>query len=400
MCVITFDEALALLESVVRTLGAEAVPLAGAAGRVLAARITARSDSPRVPVAAMDGYAVLDASTRPGESLRVIGEARAGAAFSGLVGAGEAVRIFTGAALPIGADRCIMQEYAQREGDVVRFAEGYGPGWHVRTAASDFAAGDVLLESGARLGARAMVAAAAADLAQVTVIRRPQVAIIATGDELAAPGAAYLHSGRVPESVSFGVVAMAEQAGARIVRQAIGGDCLPDLEKLAGAALAEADLVIVTGGASVGEHDLAKPMFECHGLNLVFSKVAIKPGKPVWLGMAGDKWVLGLPGNPTSAVVTARLFLTPLLGALQGQSIRDVLRWRRLPLAAPLPANGGRESFVRAAWENEGLVPLTNQDSGAQGPLARADWLIRRAPDAPALAAGAPVSALAFEQGG
>ncbi|MCL4674058.1 MAG: molybdopterin molybdotransferase MoeA, partial [Sphingomonadaceae bacterium] len=327
----------------------------------------------------------------------VIGEARAGAAFSGLLGAGEAVRIFTGAALPIGADRCIMQEYAQREGDGVRFAEGYGPGWHVRTAASDFAAGDVLLEAGARLGARAMVAAAAADLAQVTVIRRPQVAIIATGDELAVPGAAYLHSGRVPESVSFGVAAMAEQAGARIVRQAIGRDCLPDLEKLAGAALAEADLVIVTGGASVGERDFAKTMFASHGLDLVFSKVAIKPGKPVWLGLAQGRWVLGLPGNPTSAMVTARLFLLPLLAALQGQPTRDVLRWRHLPLAGLLADNGPRETFVRAIWEDDGLSPISNQDSGAQAALAKADWLIRRPPNAPGAVAGALVSALAFE---
>lgn len=394
---ISFDEALALLESVVRTLGAEAVPLAGAAGRVLAARITARSDSPRVPVAAMDGYAVLDASTRPGESLMVIGEARAGAAFSGLLGAGEAVRIFTGAALPIGADRCIMQEYAQREGDGVRFAEGYGPGWHVRTAASDFAAGDVLLEAGARLGARAMVAAAAADLAQVTVIRRPQVAIIATGDELAVPGAAYLHSGRVPESVTFGVAAMAEQAGAQIVRQAIGADSLPELEQLAGAVLAQAELVIVTGGASVGERDFAKTMFASHGLDLVFSKVAIKPGKPVWLGLAQGRWVLGLPGNPTSAMVTARLFLLPLLAALQGQPTSDVLRWRHLPLAEPIADNGPRETFVRAVWEEVGLSPISNQDSGAQAALARADWLIRRPPNAPAEVAGALVSALAFE---
>jgi len=395
--VISFDEALALLEASALRLGAEEVPLAGAAGRVLAEPLTARSDGPRVAVAAMDGYAVLDAGTRPGEAMKVVGEARAGAGFSGTLGAGEAVRIFTGAPLPVGADRCIMQEYATRKGKNVRFAEGYGPGWHVRTAASDFAAGDVLLESGARLGARAIVAAAAADLAQVTVIRRPQVAIITTGDELAAPGAAYLHSGRVPESVSFGVAVMAEQAGARIVRQAIGGDCLPDLEKLAGAALAEADLVIVTGGASVGKHDLAKPMFECHGLNLVFSKVAIKPGKPVWLGMAAGKWVLGLPGNPTSAMVTARLFLLPLLAALQGQPTRDVLRWRRLPLTAPLADNGPREAFLRAVWDEDGLSPISNQDSGAQAALAKADWLIRRPPNAPAAATGSLVSALAFE---
>lgn len=393
----SFDEALALLEASAAPLLAEDVPLAGAAGRVLAEPLTARSDGPRVAVAAMDGYAVLDAGTRPGEALKVIGEARAGAAFPGTLGAGEAVRIFTGAPLPAGADRCIMQEYATRKGKNVRFAEGYGPGWHVRAAASDFAAGAVLLEAGTRLTARAMIAAAAADRARIAVARRPRAAIIATGDELAAPGEAHLAADTIPESVRFGVAAMAEQAGAQIVRQAIGGDSLPELEQLAGAALAQADLVIVTGGASVGERDFAKPMFASHGLDLVFSKVAIKPGKPVWLGRAGGTPVLGLPGNPTSAMVTARLFLLPLLAALQGQTTRDVLRWRHLPLAEPIADNGPRETFVRAVWEEDGLSPISNQDSGAQAALARADWLIRRPPNAPAEVAGALVSALAFE---
>jgi molybdopterin molybdotransferase len=192
---------------------------------------------------------------------------------------------------------------------------------------------------------------------------------------------------------------MAELAGAEIVRREVGGDSLHELEQLAGAALAQADLVIVTGGASVGERDFAKPMFEAHGLDLVFSKVAIKPGKPVWLGRAAGTWVLGLPGNPTSAMVTARLFLLPLLAALQGQPTRDVLRWRHLPLAAPLLGNGPRETFVRAVWEEDGLTPIGNQDSGAQGALARADWLIRRAPNGPAEQAGTLVRALAFEPG-
>lgn len=397
MCVISFDEALALLEASALPLGTEEVPLAGAAGRVLAEPLTARSDGPRVAVAAMDGYAVLHAATRPGEPLRVIGEARAGAAFPGTLGAGEAVRIFTGAVLPAGADRCIMQEYATRDGDGVTFAEGYGPGWHVRAAASDFAAGAVLLDAGTRLTARAMIAAAAADRARISVSRRPRVAIIATGDELAAPGEAHVSADTIPESVTFGVAAMAEQAGAQIVRQAIGADSLPELEQLAGAVLAQAELVIVTGGASVGERDFAKPMFASHGLDLVFSKVAIKPGKPVWLGRAGGTLVLGLPGNPTSAMVTARLFLLPLLAALQGQTTRDVLRWRHLPLAEPIADNGPRETFVRAVWEEDGLSPISNQDSGAQAALARADWLIRRPPNAPAEVAGALVSALAFE---
>lgn len=399
MRVIGFDEALALLEASAAPLGKEEVPLARTAGRVLAAPLIARSDGPRVAVAAMDGYAVLNAATRPGEPLKLIGEARAGAGFCGTLAPGEALRIFTGAPMPEGADRCIMQEYATRDGNSVRFAEGYGPAWHVRAAGSDFTAGEVLLDVGTRLAPRAMIAAAAADRARITVARRPRVAIIATGDELAAPGEAHLASDTIPESVTFGVAAMAEPAGAEIMRQAIGGDNLLELEQLAGAALAQADLVIVTGGASVGDRDFARPMFDAHGLNLVFSKVAIRPGKPVWLGRVDSKFVLGLPGNPTSAMVTARLFLLPLLAALQGQSIRDVLRWRRLPLAAPLSDNGARESFVRSVWTEDGLAPIDNQDSGAQGPLARADWLIRRPPGAPAEASGILVSALALDSG-
>jgi molybdopterin molybdotransferase len=397
--VITLGEALALLEAAVLPLPAEEVALAASAGRVLAAPVIARSDGPRHAVAAMDGYAVCDSSTRAGEPLKVIGEARAGGRFAGTVSSGEAVRIFTGAAMPDGADRCIMQEYAKRKGKTVRFAEGYGPGWHVRAAASDFAAGAVLLEAGTRLGPLQMIAAAAADQAVLRVDGRVRVALIATGDELVAPGSAHLGADSIPESVSFGVAAMAEAAGARIVRQTIGCDDLAKLEALAGEALAQADVVVVSGGASVGERDFAKPMFAAHGLELVFAKVAIKPGKPVWLGRAKGTWVLGLPGNPTSAMVTARLFLLPLIAGLQGRPLADVMRWRHLPLAAPLAATGARETLVRAAWDDDGLRPIGNQDSGAQGALAQADWLIRCLPNQPARAAGEVVSALAFAQG-
>jgi len=392
---ITFEEAVGLIAQV-DALGTEQVDLSEAAGRVLAAPLFARSAAPRVAVAAMDGYAVVDAATRPGEALKVIGESRAGGGYPGVVGPGEAVRVFTGAPMPQGADRCIMQEYASREGDEVRFTEGYGPGWHVRAAGSDFAAGDLLLDAGTRLAPRAMIAAAAADVATLTVASRPRIAIIGTGDELAFPGEAYLREDAIPESVTFGVSAMAEQAGAKVVARTIGLDDLSALEAAAGEALTLADLVIVTGGASVGERDFAKPMFAAHRLELVFAKVAIKPGKPVWLGRTGAKWVLGLPGNPTSAMVTARLFLLPLLTRLQGQSVSDVLQWRNLPLAAPLGSTGNRETFVRARWDEAGLVPLGNQDSGAQGPLATADWLIRCPVGQAALEPGQTVSALSF----
>ncbi|HEY6869136.1 MAG TPA: molybdopterin molybdotransferase MoeA [Novosphingobium sp.] len=397
---ITFAAALARLPGPEALLGVETVPLARAAGRVLAEPLHARHDSPRQPTAAMDGYAVLDAATAPGQPLRVIGESRAGQGFAERLRAGEAVRIFTGAPLPAGADRCIVQEHARRDGDTVCFTPGYGPGWHVRATGSDFAAGALLLAPGTRLSPQAMVAAAAADVADLRVAAMPRVAVLGTGDELAPPGTAADRPGAIPESVSFGVAAMVAEAGGVVVRRATGRDDLPALQDLAGELLAAADLVIVTGGASVGDHDLARPMFAPHGLDLLIDKVAIKPGKPVWLGRAAGRWVLGLPGNPTSALVTATLFLRPLLAALQGQDPRQVLRWRTLPLGAPLPAVTDRETFVRARWEADGLVPLGNQQSGAQAALAEADWLIRRPVGCVAARVGDAVSALAFGVGG
>jgi len=394
--VISFDEAQALLEGVVAPLASVEIQLAEGAGRVLAAPLIARSTYPRTATAAMDGYAVTDAATRPGAVLRVVGEARAGTGFAKPVRPGEAVRIFTGAPMPAGTDRCIMQEYVSRDGDEVRFADGYGPGWHVRAAGSDICEGDILLPAGTRLTPRAMIVAAAADRASVTVATRPSVAIIGTGDELAPPGKAHLRPDAISESVTFGVAAMAEQAGGRVVARTIGQDRLSALEQLAGEMLQQADVVIVTGGASVGERDFAKPMFAPHGLELVFSKVALKPGKPVWLGRAQGKWVLGLPGNPTSAMVTARLFLLPLLAGLQGQCVHQALPWRTIPLAAAITATGDRETFLRARWGDAGLEPITNQDSGAQAALARADWLIRRPSGSTAAEAGDPVMALDF----
>jgi molybdopterin molybdotransferase len=303
--------------------------------------------------------------------------------------------------MPNGADRCIMQEHARRSGDLVRFDPGYGPGWHVRGAGSDFAAGALLLAAGTRLNPRAVVAAAAADVSRVTVARSPRLAIIGTGDELAAPGSAHKRADSIADSVTFGVAAMAQAAGATVISRRIGADCLSTLGRLAEDALAAADVIIVTGGASTGERDYGKAMFAASGLDLIFAKVAIKPGQPVWLGRAKGKWVLGLPGNPTSAMVTARLFLLPLLTRLQGQAVSEAqpcaaLRWRRMPLAAGLAATGSRETFVRARWDDAGLVPLSDQQSGAQAALADADWLIRCVPGQPAGAAGDLVTALAF----
>jgi molybdopterin molybdotransferase len=393
---IGFDAAQALLAEAVAPLDSEAVPLAAAAGRVLAEAVHAALPSPRHDVAAMDGFALREGDAVPGARLRLIGESYAGGPPPPPVGPGEAVRIFTGAPLPRGADLVIMQENCDTADGLVTIARAFGPGRHVRRQGSDFAAGDLLLAAGRHLDPQAMVALAGADRAEARVHRRPRLALIATGDELAPPGSAAANSQTIPESVSFGVAAMAARYGAELVARFTGADDLPALERTVAAALKSADLVVVTGGASVGARDFAKAMFAPSGLDLLFAKVAIRPGKPVWLGRADGRWVLGLPGNPTSALVTARLFLAPLLAALQGQAPGDALDWISLPLGAPLPPAGERETFARAVWRANALHTVSNQDSGAQGALAEAAWLIRCPAGSGAHEAGQCVSALRF----
>jgi molybdopterin molybdotransferase len=394
---IGFDEAVELVRSVAQPLGTETLPLVDVARRVLAEPVVARIDSPRSDVSAMDGYAVRDADLGGlPAGLRVIGESFAGAGWAGTVEPGTCVRIFTGAPVPAGADRVVIQENVGREGDVAIFEQPCGQARHIRKRGSDFSTGDRLLEGGRLLDPLAVVAAAAADIAAITVHRRPQVAILSTGDELAAPGKAHGRADAIPESVSFGVAALAEQWGAECVGRIRLRDNLDSMREAAASAIETADLIAVTGGASVGEKDFAKAMFEPLGLDLIFSKVAIKPGKPVWLGRAGGKRVMGLPGNPTSAMVTARLLMAPLLAGLGGRPIDCALSWRTLPLAAPLSPCGPRETFHRAAFDAGKAAILSFQDSSAQKALAQADLLVRQRANSPALAAGAAVEALAF----
>jgi molybdopterin molybdotransferase len=392
---IGFDEAVELVRSAANPVGTETLPLGKAARRVLAEPVVARIDSPRSDVSAMDGYAVRDADLvhRPAR-LQVIGESFAGAGWDGSVEPGSCARIFTGAPVPGGADRVVIQENVRREGEVAIFEQACGDARHIRKRASDFSAGDRLLEAGRLLDPLAIVAAAAADIAEVEVHRRPRVAILSTGDELAEPGSAQSRADAIPESVSFGVVALAEQWGAECIGRTRLRDDLASMRQAAASAIETADLVVVTGGASVGEKDFAKAMFEPLGLDIIFSKVAIKPGKPVWLGRAGGKLVLGLPGNPTSAMVTARLLMAPLLAGLGGRPIDCALAWRPLPLAVPLGACGSRETFHRAALNAGKAGLLSFQDSSAQKALAQADQLVRQLADAPALTVGAPVDAL------
>jgi len=391
---ISFDEALALVGATARPLGTEQVPLKAAEGRVLAEPVCARVSSPPANVSAMDGYAVREAdlASLPA-SLSVIGKSFAGRGFEGSTGETGCIRIFTGAPVPPGFDRVVMQEDVTREGALASFSK-LGEGRHIRAEGSDFKAGEVLLNVGTLLGARTLVAAAAADVGEVSVARRPRVTLVATGDELAEPGTAAGQPGRIPESVSFGVAALARQAGAQFAGSHRLGDDLYTLRDAVPELLDAADVVVVTGGASVGERDFAKAMFEEAGLELIFSKVAIKPGKPVWLGRAGERLVMGLPGNPSSALVTARLLLVPLLHGLTGH--KAALNWRHMPLAMPLEGAGGRETFSRGFDKGGEVHLVTHQDSSAQRALAEASLLVRRKPGSDRLERGSLVSILDF----
>lgn len=393
----SFDEALARILDLAQPLGAEDVPLAEAHGRVLAAPVAARVSSPPADVSAMDGYAVResDLATLPA-TLRVVGESFAGRGHSGAIEPGSCVRIFTGAPLPPGADRVIMQEVARREGDAAMFETPLSPARYVRTTGSDFREGDVLLAPGTSVGPRQLVAAAAADVGQLSVWRRPRVTVLSTGDELAEPGTARERDQAIPESISVGVAALVIAWGAEFVGSALLTDELETMEQAAAKALQDADLLVVTGGASVGDKDFAKPMFAGQGLELVFSKVAIKPGKPAWLGRARGRLVLGLPGNPTSAMVTARLFLAPLVAGMVGRDPHTALRWRTLPLADRLPPTGDRETFARGIVQGEAVRLLSNQDSSAQKTLADCDLLVRLAAGGSAVEAGTLVDVLDF----
>ncbi|RMD47565.1 MAG: molybdopterin molybdenumtransferase MoeA, partial [Alphaproteobacteria bacterium] len=345
---ISFEQALSeVLALADPPLATEALPLAECAGRVLRADVIARRDQPPFPASAMDGYAMRAADARPGARLRVVGESAAGHRFTGRVGPGEAVRILTGAPLPEGADRVVIQEDVTREGDDIIIGEGLDAGPHVRPAGNDFAAGH-RLAAPRRLRPADLALAAAMDAPRLTVSRRPEVAIIATGDELVMPGEDP-GPDQIIASNSFGLAAMVEAEGgiARLLPIA------PDRPEALAAVLelaADADLVVTSGGASVGDHDLVLPVARRLGLETSFYKVAMRPGKPLMAGRLGDARFLGLPGNPVSAMVCGHLFMRPLLRAMAGLPAAP-LPSRRLPLAAPVGPNGPRRHFMRARLE-------------------------------------------------
>jgi molybdopterin molybdotransferase len=392
----TVEEARAAMLSGVRALPAETARLDDALGRTLAEAIRARGAQPPFDASAMDGWAVRRADT-PGVLL-IAGESAAGTGYAKALGAGEAVRTFTGAPVPFGADCIVLQEDARvDEGRVIAPAAS---AQHIRKRGSDFAEGAVLLEAGTRLDGVALALAAAAGFDPVTVARRPRVVVLATGDELAAPGAT-LKPDQIFESVSFGVAALARSWGAEATRLAIAGDRVEAIVEAAASAAKAADIVVTIGGASVGAHDLVKPAAKAMGAALTVENVKMRPGKPVWFATSPAACFLGLPGNPASALVCAHLFLRPLLNTMLGGE--GIVRFTRARLGGGLRANGAREHYVRARLETDEAgaqraTPFESQDSGRLTVFQSANALIRLPPNAPALEAGALIDVLTLER--
>lgn len=394
---ISFDEAAALVRQFSQPLAPEMVSLDQAEDRVLGRPVVAPRTAPAFPTSAMDGYAVRDSDlTQVPVKLRVVGESYAGNPFGKKAGAGTCVRIFTGAVVPPGFDRVVIQEQVGQSNGLAFFNERPSGGRNIRPVGGDFFAGEAILPAGVVLTPQALIAAAGADVSEVCTIRQPRVAILATGDELAAPGTAYLRPGAVPDSVSVGIAALVRVYGGVVTLRLRLPDILEELERGAAEALACSDIVVVTGGASVGERDYARNMFRAHKVEPVFSKVAMKPGKPVWMSRVGERSIIGLPGNPGSALVTARLLLAPLLAGLSGRGAGVAWQWQRAPLGESAPEVGDRETFFRGQLHEGRAVFVGNQDSSAQAALGASRILIRRAAGADVLPAGEDVSILAL----
>jgi len=375
-------EALARILAGVALTGVEMVPLSAAAGRVLALPVLARVTQPPHDVSAMDGYAV-----GPGTEWTVIGTAPAGHPFAGSVGPGQAVRVFTGSVVPPGTIRVAVQEDATRDGDRLQVAPSTNR--HIRAAGQDFVAGDAVLAAGQLLSPRAIGLAAAANYPWLAVRRRPRVAILATGDEVALPGEP-IPPGGIVSSNAHSIAALVQLAGGEPVVLPIASD---DAESLSVAiSTLNADILVTCGGASVGTHDLVQPALLAAGFERSFWQVAMRPGKPSLFGHLRGMPVLGLPGNPVSAYVCAVLFLRPALAAMLGRD--PVLPFVSRQLGAAMAANDHRQDYIRATRSGDVVTPAPRQDSSLLTVLVSAESLIVRAPNAPAAGVGASVLAL------
>jgi len=370
----------------VKPLQIEAVALDKALGRVLAKPLKAMRDQPPFDGSAMDGYAVIaaDLAATP-VTLKLAGTSAAGHGFKGKVAKGHCVRIFTGAPMPRGADAVLIQENTEAKGGMVTALQPVKPQQNVRAAGLDFRRGDGLLPAGLRLNARDIGLAAAANAAALSVRRRPLVALIATGDELVLPGERPA-ADQIVSSNSHALAAMAALLGAEVVNFGIVADSLKATER-AIAKAARADILVTTGGASVGDHDYVQEALRNSGVAIDFWKIAMRPGKPFMYGRRKGQHVLGLPGNPVSALVCARLFLKPLIEAMLGLPMADDLVEARL--GAPMKANDQRQDYVRATLSEDAgggriATPFDRQDSSMQRTFREAQALIVRPPHAPA----------------
>lgn len=369
------SEALAALFALAQPPAVETVPLTQATGRVLAQDVFAKRTQPPFAASAMDGYAVRAADAQIGAQLAVIGTAQAGHGFGGDCSTGQAVRIFTGAPVPEGADTIIIQENVTRDGDTITIT-ALSDGAFIRPAGDDFAQGDAL-PAPQMLRPDHVALLAAMNIAQVPVARRPDVAIIATGDELVPPGG-QLGPDQIIASNSYGLHGLITLAGGAPRLLPIARDTETSLRQAFELAQG-ADLIVTIGGASVGDHDLVGPVAQDMGLDRQFYKLAMRPGKPLMAGRMGDAIMVGLPGNPVSAMVCGQVFLVPLIAAMQGLPARPAARIS-LPLTADIGANGPREHYMRATRSNGGVAVCNRQDSALLSVLARADCLVVRPP--------------------
>lgn len=393
MSLIPIEKALERLLSGVEPRKTEYLPLLQAGGRVLAEDVSATRTQPPFSASAMDGYAVKAAdTTNPDQPLKVIGEIAAGHNFSGTLQNGEALRIFTGAPVPEGADAILMQENARREGDNLFCNESVETGKFVRPAGLDFKQGDILLKQGRKLDFRELALAGAMNHATLPVRKKPLIAILANGDELVEPGETP-GPNQIIASNQVGIAEFVREHGGEPMMLGIAPDDTAEITARVKQAIdAKADILVTLGGASVGDHDLIQGVLGEQGMELGFWRIAMRPGKPLMAGSLGPMKVLGLPGNPVSSLVCALLFLKPLLGAMLGHT-EDATQLSQAVLASDLPANDLRQDYLRASLSvaEDGQIqatPFGKQDSSMLALLTKAEALIVRPPHAPAAQAG------------
>lgn len=398
MALMPVAEAYAAVLKDASALPEEMVALTDAHHRTLSRDIAALRTQPPAAMSAMDGYAVRAADAVAGARLNVIGEVAAGRPFNKRIGAGQAARIFTGGVVPDGADAVVIQEDASQNGDIVIVNEAIAAGKNIRPAGIDYREGEVGLRRGSRLSDRALALAAGMNHPQLPVHQRPRIGILATGDELVAPGTTP-GLGQIVYSNFFALSALVRSESAEAIDLGIARDTLDSTSSgIKRAQDLGVDVLVTTGGASVGDHDLVHAALKAEGFDMAFWKIALRPGKPMMHGRLGPMRVLGLPGNPVSSYVCAFLFLVPLIRALSGRTTVDHI-FEHAVLGRELPANDKRQDYLRARLENgsDGLPIATSvgaQDSSLVGNLAAADALIVRPPFAPAAPAGSPCAIL------